>query len=211
MSISNARHLTLSGKRVVRLTRGEALLWKGLPAGYRQVEYIQCTGSEYINTGIVPNQDTRVVCRFWYTGGNGIYGARNTVATRNFSLRVIAGAWQLGYGDGVTTGTVKADTTAWHTADQNKNKLYIDGILAAERAYTAFAAPYPIAIGAIRAGSVYYGEGKYQTFRIYQNGILVRDMLPCLDPTGAAGMYDTVEAKFYPNAGTGTILAGPAV
>ena len=51
-----------------------------LPIGYKRLEYIQSSGTQYIDTGFKPNQDTRVVCdtifpvsatAYW------LFGARN--------------------------------------------------------------------------------------------------------------------------------------
>lgn len=204
----NAKHLTIDGKSVVRLAIGEGVVWKGLPAGYTYLDYIETNGTQYIDTGFILNQDSRVVCEYMYKGGNGVYGARNTVQTRNFSMRVINNAWQFGYGDGVTGSTMTADTTKWHIADQNKNVLYIDGNLAAEREYAVFTTPKTMAIGAIKAGSIYYGMGRYRGCQVYDNGVLVRDLIPCKDADGNIGMYDTLNAKFYGNAGTGEFVAG---
>lgn len=210
MNLVNVKHLAIDGKSAVRLEINGIVFWKGLPSGYTPLDYIETTGTQYIDTGFILNQDSRIVCEFMYMGGNGIYGARNTVATRNFSLRVISGAFQMGYGDGVTTGTIPSDEN-WHVADQNKNNLYIDGELAATRDYVEFTTPKAMAIGAIRAGSVYYGEGRYRDCQVYDNGVLVRDFMPCKDPDGNIGMYDTLNAKFYGNAGTGTFTAGDEV
>ena len=211
LNFDNVRHLTSEGQSVVRLDIDGASVWKGLPSGYKMLDYIECTGTQYIDTGFILNQDSRIVCEFMYKGGNGIYGARNTVATRNFSMRVISGAWQMGYGDGVTSSTIKSDTTNWHIADQNKNVLYIDGELAVTREYVKFTTLKAMAIGAIRAGSVYYGQGRYRNCQVYDNGVLVRDFIPCKDPDGNIGMYDTVNAKFYGNADTGVFGAGAEV
>ena len=95
-----------------------------LPSGYTRLEYIETTGTQYINTGFVPNQDSRIVCEFMYKGGSGIYGSRNTTQSRNFDLRVISGDWQPGYGDTISA-TTASDTTNWHIADQNKNVFAI--------------------------------------------------------------------------------------
>ncbi len=179
-----------------------------LPSGYIEVEHIECTGTQYINTGFIPNQDTRIVCECMYKGGTGVYGARSSVSSRNFSMRVINSAWQIGYGNGVTTSPIECDTTEWHLFDHNKNALYVDGVLAVEREYATFSAPYPVAIGAIRAGSMYYGQGCYRIFRIYDNGVLVRDFVPCQNPDGEAGVYDLVGGAFYANAGTGEFVTG---
>ena len=75
-----------------------------------------------------------------------------------------------------------------------------------------FTTPQTLALGAIKAGSstpsMYYGTAKYRGCKIYDNGTLVRDMIPCKDPDGNIGMYDTVNAVFYGNAGTGEFVAG---
>lgn len=205
---TNLDNLEIGGRNLIR--NSETLIFENyafeyLPNDYIEADYIEVTGTQYIDTGFKPNQDTRIVCEFKYTGGNGVYGARSTVSSRNFSMRVINGAWQMGYGEGVLTGTIPSDTTNWHIADHNKNELYIDGELAATREYVEFSAPYPVAIGAIRAGSMYYGQGRYRRCKIYDNGILVRELIPCLNPDGEAGMYDLVTEAFFGNAGSDMI------
>ena len=212
MSLDNVRHLTIGGKSAVRLEI-EGIAWKGLPAGYKRLDYIETNGTQYIDTGFTPNQDSRIVCEIMWMGGMNGFGARSTVASRNFSARVINDYWQLGYGSdgGVVTGTIKAERD-WTTVEINKNSLYVGGEFSVSREYDAdFTAPYPIALGAIRAGSLYYGDGRYRACQIYDNGVLVRDFIPCQSPDGKAGMYDTLNAKFYGNAGTGEIIAGSEV
>lgn len=177
---------------------------------YTQLDYIEATGTQYIDTEFIPNQDSRIVCEFMYLGGTGIYGARSTVSSRNFSMRVISGAWQLGYGNGVTTGTIASDEN-WHVADQNKNSLYIDGELAASRDYVTFSAPYPAAIGAIIGGSIYYGQGRYRSCQIYDGDDLILDLVAARFRDGRVGMYDRLNGVFYGNAGTGEFFAGPVL
>ena len=38
-----------------------------LPSGYTQLTYIASSGSQYINTGVVPQSNSRLVCDFQYT------------------------------------------------------------------------------------------------------------------------------------------------
>lgn len=40
---------------------------------------------------------------------------------------------------------------------------------------------------------------------------LVRDFVPCIDSSGAVGLYDLVGNSFYGNSGTGSLTAGPSV
>ena len=54
-------------------------------------------------------------------------------------------------------------------------------------------------------------KGKLYYFQIYDNGTLVRDMIPVLDENGVPCMLDKVGGQFYYNAGTGSFTAGPAL
>lgn len=211
----NVREMTIDGKRVAQITFDGRIVWAALPEGYTRIDYIGTTGSgsgssgsgQYIGTGVVLNQDSRVVCEVMAQGigtsqGN-IYGARASGSSRVFAGRAMSGGWQIGYGSGYNTGSVPVDTTKWSIIDHNKNVLYVDGVLAFEREYVTFETPYPALIGATRAASVYYGSAYFRNFKIYQADVLVRDFLPCLNPDGKPGMYDLVEGKFYGNDGSG--------
>lgn len=208
MSLANVKHLTIDEKKVVRLEIGDGVLWKGLPSGYTRLDYIETTGTQWIDTGFIPNQDSRVVCEFVRLGGDGIWGTRYSTASRNFNMRGISGYFQAGYNATLKSTLVPQDTK-WHTVDQNKNICSMDGVVVVEFEYANFTAPRSIAIGGINANNkFYYGEGRYRDCQIYNNGTLVRDFIPCKNPSGEVGMYDTVNAKFYGNAGTGEIVAG---
>lgn len=237
MSISNARHLTIEGKSAVRLEVGGGVVWKGLPAGYTQLAYIETTGTQYIDTRFTPNQDSRVVCNFQYLGGTHIYGARQNAtssanASRNFTLRVISSVWQPCYGYTLGSTKVAADKE-WHTADQNRNIFTLDGVEVEDGAELGegvtveggiltrvfeeqqFTAPRTFLLGAINSasggGTIYCGKSRFASLLMYGDGVLVRDYLPCINADGAIGMYDTRNAMFYGNAGSGNFVAGPEV
>lgn len=208
MNFDKVKHLTINGKSTVRLEIGDTLAWKGVPEGYKRLDYIETTGTQYIDTGFIPDQDSRIVCEFMYMGGDGIYGTRTSTASNNFALRVINSAWQPGYSVLGATG-IPSDQKDWHIADQNKNVFSIDGVVGREFESVTFKAPKSIALGGINAANkFYYGQGRYRSCQIYDNGVLVRDLIPCMDADGNAGMYDTANAVFYGNAGTGEIVAG---
>lgn len=209
MDFTDIKRFTVDDKRAVQLEIDGETVWRGLPRGYTELDYIEVTGTQYIDTGFVPNQDTRIVCEFMYLGGNGVYGARYSTSSRNFCMRAISSKWQAGYNNKLGSSNITTDTTKWHIADQNKNIFYIDGVLGFEFEYAEFTAPKSIILGGINANnSVYYGEGRYRACRIYDNGTLVRSLIPCKNPNGVIGMYDTVNAKFYSNAGSGEFIAG---
>jgi len=49
------------------------------------------------------------------------------------------------------------------------------------------------------------------TCRLYVNGILMRDFVPCVDGSAQAGFYDRVTKSFYGNSLSGSLGAGPLV
>ena len=209
MNFTNAKHLTINGKSAVRLEMGGGVVWKGLPEGYTLLDYIETTGTQYINTGFIPNQDSRIICEFMVLGGSGIYGARTTTAADNFAFRTANTEWQTCYGAKLYGLDIDFDTVNWHIAEQNRNKFYLDGVLRKTCTYAEFTAPTSIILGGINASNaVYYGKGRYRACQIYDNGVLVRDLIPCKDAAGNVGMYDTVNAVFYGNAGTGAFEYG---
>jgi hypothetical protein len=121
-------------------------------------------------------------------------------------MRGISGNFQAGYGATLKSTGVPLDTK-WHIVDQNKNICSMDGVDVAEFEYANFTAPKSIALGGINANNkLYYGEGRYSDTQVYDNGVLVRDVIPCEDPDGNIGMYDTVNAKFRGNAGTAVVV-----
>lgn len=182
---------------------------KGLPKGYKKLEFIETTGTQWIDTGFIPNQDSRIVCEFMWFEGNGIYGTRTTTSNNNFALRVINRAWQVGYNTVLGSTGIAADTQNWHIANQNKNLFYIDGVLGYTHKYVEFKAPKSISLGGINAeNKFYYGSGRYRACQIYDNGVMVRDFIPCKNDRNEVGMYDMLNAVFYRNAGTGEFVAG---
>ena len=48
-----------------------------------------------------------------------------------------------------------------------------------------------------------YSKSKIYYCKIYNNGILVRDFVPCIKDDGEVGLYDLIGKQFYGNAGTG--------
>lgn len=242
MNFENVKHLTDGEKSIVRLSIGNGVVWKGLPEGYTQLNYIEVTGTQFIDTGFIPNQDSRFVCELMMrtvSGNQNIYGCRQNAnsadgSSRNFAFRVISGKWQPCYGSKLRSTGIAADTTKWHRIDQNKNicRIYgidsydeetitesttvVDGVAINVIDEQTFTAPHTFLIGGIRSGSsspgtLYYTKARFRACQLYDNGTLIRDFIPCKNADGEIGMYDTLNAVFYENAGSGVFVAGEAV
>lgn len=184
-----------------------------LPDNYTQLEYIQSSGTQYINTGFKPNQDTRVVTTTdWpITGTSWLYGGRTGGSSNAVGFLQANEAYRFDYANSVNVLSPKP--TGKFTIDTNKNQCYIDGVLSATATYTTFSSPVSMYLfnnnnnGTAGTGA----SAKIYNYIIYDNGNLVRNFVPCKNPDGVVGLYDSVNSQFYQNAGTGSFTAGPEV
>ena len=190
----------------------------GLPQGFTRVEYLQSTGTQYIDTGFIPNQDTRVVMKLKLssvgTGGFAICGARQNSTSKAYSLqRMATGQWGGGYGD-TTSGSSTAVDTNIHILTKDKNVLYLDDTAIKTDNSATFICPVSMHIFGLNnngTASISSVGMSFWYFKVYDNGVLVRDFIPCLDPTGTPCMFDLVEQKAYYNKGTGSFAYGTQI
>lgn len=185
-----------------------------LPGGYKKLEYIQSSGTQYINTGFVPDQNTRVVMdiqplnvsqtQMWCA-----FGARGSTffelykaSTGNMNLTFLLGS--------VYSQYFSIDYTTRHTMEINKNTATVDSTSITYTAST-FNVGYALYLLADNdAGTANaIASAKLYSCRIYDNGTLVRDFIPCQNASGVVGLWDDGNSTFYANAGTGAFTAGP--
>lgn len=190
-----------------------------LPEGYTQVEYIEATGTQYIDTGFVPNQDTRILCEAIceVTGSsNWLLGCSYTASSRQFGFAAsVSGYYLVSYNTVQTAFSVGINTTEKMIIDLNKNIATVttkDNFETVTATYASFTTPNNLTLFAgNRNGTITKGNVTIYSCRIWDNGTLVRDYIPCTDSSGAGGLYDLVTDTFYANAGTGTFTVGDVV
>lgn len=199
-----------------------------LPSGYTEVEYVENKNLACINTGFKPNQDTRIIAEM------------QTVASTSYVNHFGAGGWNepnallLDYENdyngtlhlswGTATGwtvvsSVRGDYNK-HIYDWNKNEVYRDNTLVKTFTYGNYQAVSNLYIfTTINNGSsipstsqVYYMKGKLYSLKIYDNGTLVRDFIPCIrDNDNKVGVFDIVNNQFYSSATNYELVAGNPV
>lgn len=186
-----------------------------LPSGYTQLSHIQSSGTQWIDTGFKPNQDTRVVASFtmmqtdskWYK----LWGSGNGSYTNDFALWA-SGTTKLQLCYGNQTPTISCDGGHVY-ADANKNVWNTDGVTTTLTSQT-LTCNYPMYIFSVNKdtnSSYLNAKIRLETFKVYDNGTLVRDFIPCLNASNVAGLYDLVGGKFYTNAGTGVFITGEPI
>lgn len=190
----------------------------GLPDGYIQLQYIESHGTEYIDTGFKPNQNTRVVADLMITSGTSdIFGTRFFEYGDNMYT-----FWTSGTGptfqasldesvvqfDGVTVYNNRV------TVDKNIDRISVNSSTQNFETPGTFTAAHSMGIfdaideNGDTIGSGDHAIGRLYSFRIYSssedgNDLLIRNFIPVKNPDGEYGLYDLVDGKFYSNSGTG--------
>ena len=186
----------------------------------KELYYIESTGTQYINTGFKPNQDTRIVATMQcvtstYYGrlfGSGTYNSLNSVMI-DYETG-ITGTLCIKYGNktGWTNVSSIHGDYETHTYDFNKNNFYLDSELVSSNTYGAFQSTSNLGIftyinGNNIGSNTEFFIGRLYSFQIYDNDVLVRDYIPVR--VGQEGcLYDKVTQEIYRNAGTGSFVLG---
>lgn len=186
-----------------------------LPERYIRLEYIESTeNGPYINTGFNPNQNTRVVMDLYSLNNIGechVFGSRTAMGSTSYALVIDSESrWRSDYnlsrktlGSSYRSGTIHID--------MNMNTIELNEYNATHQ-QQKFSIPYPIYLFALNTGgsTTTFCKAKIIKCDIYDNGILVRRFIPCQDlENSSIGLYDLINDKFYENAGSGSLKAGP--
>ena len=206
--------------------------WKvrGLPAGYTKLEYLQFNGAQWIDTGITPNQDSRVRVTAMPTseakGTGAIGGSYNGTgwADKTFGI-YFSGSNVLYFSYNSDTLIyidnayikIKMQKDVKYFFEIDKNKFYMNENLVGSASNATFTSYESFKIGLIHVSNfnqsiTYYDRyliGRIYDFAMWDNGHLVRSMIPAKNSSNVLGMYDTVTQTFFTNQGTGTFTAGP--
>lgn len=186
-----------------------------LPNGYTQLEYIESSGEQYIDTKISPTQSSKIVLDYLPTEAatGGVFGSRIGVGNAAFALWIVnATSIEDDYASDRDTIQVN-DVLTRTLVDKDGNSLNY-GTLSHEHAKTTFSNQYPIILFGINsAGTV---DNRRVSARLYKcsisNGsVLQREFVPCISPAGNVGLYDVVSKTFYANSGSGAFIPGPEI
>ena len=201
--------------------------WKvrGLPAGYTKLEYLQFNGAQWIDTGITPNQDSRVRITAMPTSdvectgaiGGSYNGTGWTDKTFGIYFSCMSSAMFFNYNSDTAimrnNAFVQIQKDNKYFFEINKNKFYVNENKVGSAPAATFTSYESFKIGFIHApfNSSRYLIGRIYDFAMWDNGHLVRSMIPAKNSSNVLGMFDTVTQTFFTNAGTGTFTAGPVV
>ena len=193
-----------------------------LPAGYTELEYLESTGTQWIDTGYKPNAQN---VKYAY----GVQGTNAQKTSEMHPARIADGRIQIYRKDGHWS-IYESSPSVSSSQIQNLNALdkvdfvvenNYDNSLAiwanninVTRNYTTRSNTYTTDITLFTyTSSTTKFVGRIYYFKVYENGILRFNAVPVRhDSDGVLGMYDLMdsnpETAFHTNAGTGTFIAG---
>lgn len=182
-----------------------------LPSGYKRLEYIESSGTQYIDTGLKSTQDTTLEITFQtsQTSGGGIAVSDENWMSNSFGVWVNAIAFansasaSFYFGDGnIHEFKLDSNAVAW----DNGSQIWTG-------TKTTFTTPSSMTLFCLTRGTTRseYASMKLYSCRLYNGETLTRDFIPCKNTDGDIGLWDDVNSQFYANAGTGTFAAGPII
>ena len=184
-----------------------------LPSGYKRLEYIKSSGTQYVDSGFKPNQDTRVFCDAVFVASSTAYwlfGARNGTQDRTFGFLTYSNQYRSDYNTSVDE-YLTAGQSGRFTVDKDGNVTKINGETAKTATAGTFQCTHNLYLLANNNNGTVSGQCSATLYacQIYDNGTLVRDFVPCRTPDGTVGLWDDVNSVFYTNSGTGAFIGGP--
>lgn len=188
-----------------------------LPSGYQQVEYIESTGTQYIDTGLKANQNTgfsiTVLTKNNLSSSDYgcLFGARSSTNKNEYQLTTYVGS---------SGGTFRKYTTSYSasmaknvklTCSATRNKYTNRNGEAVSINTTTYSTPVSVTVFALNNNGSIIQYGKHQLFslKFTDNGTIIRDYYPCYRKSdNEPGLYDIITDTFLTNTGTGTFGVG---
>lgn len=202
-----------------------------LSGGYKAVEWIRSSGTQYIDTGFKPDTNTRA--DYWFdmeefgswSEWSVPFGSRNGNNYQFFvgaARQIVSGTprddWYRRFSNQIIGSAQydrgKPSVVGNHFFSLNKAIYLLDEYTSEFTGYSNFSKTYNAYVFAVNNNNAAANHApmKLYSLKIWDNGTLVRDFVPCVNKDGEAGLYDITpgaEKKFYANDGTGEFEAGP--
>lgn len=214
----------LSPKEVKEISKGLILHYKLndidnlIPDGVELYDYIQSSGTQWIDTGYVPKGNFGTDIKFQLINTSSfatIWGSMpssSQITPRTGFHNYPQSQWMAGINATSSFGTAN---TSVHTLKQTFSNGTETMILDGNQVYTGNPGATALSSNNLSIGLfarnqnpvTNYTSMKCYYFSINDGSKLVRNFLPCTY-LGEPGMWDTVENRFYGNQGTGQFTLG---
>ena len=166
------------------------------------IEYLEATGTQYINTKIPANTVSKVITDFQFTS--------ITSGTESEIMAVYVddnNRMQCGYHSGADfSQSYTGATTTYSQLSSLTARTIGTSTPLGSPSLTIYL------FGQNQSNTLYHpSKAKIYSCKMYKNGKLDYDFIPIKTTTNIYGLWDKVNRIFYSNAGTGTFTGGPAI
>ena len=171
-----------------------------LPTGYGQVDYIQFSEKQIVDTGIVCNKNTRIRLAFTREKSTQhyLYGVSSSGNTASVTA-YLGGSWR--YGNKSATKTPTANENMIYSAVVDSSQITLTGSASTISSVNEFETIGTLLIGTCRSADGEVGDpqfvGKIFFFSIWQGDEQVLKMTPVVSAEGVYRFWDTVGKKFH--------------
>ena len=204
------RNIVTPRGEVAVIARGAEILWRKQKYK-RELLYLESTGEQYIDTEYNPNTNSKMTLDFqptevqstcyagrrYGTSGSGYYRAFTINSGSNGALLYAA------YAD---SGNVSLGdfTQERQTITISKDAFIRNGVTTEVGTDTELAGSYTVYLFACNTnGAKLISTCRIYSCKIWDNEVLVRDIIPVLDWNDVPCMYDKVTGELFYNLGTG--------
>ena len=178
-----------------------------------EVRWLQCTGMQYIDTGIQAKQTLKIVCKWDNVECDNsyyVYGARDgSNSTISLSCTYIN---EDGYARWGSSAYTTHAGTGVCVSEQDSSGYVVNG--SSKYSYdsaqqVSAASGYTIKVFGCQtsSGMNHFVNGKIYYFKVYDDGTLILDLIPVIK-NGVGYMYDKVSGQLFANQGTGNFGIG---
>ena len=194
----------------------------GLPEGYTAVNYLQSSGTQWIEMGVAPNQNTKAVLKIkineFTRQGASLIGSRTNANSddqfttyldnsggRRFLFRMDGQTQSISW-TGLTTNKIYTVTLS---GTEMKAELE-DGTAVFSKTFSVsdFTSTVTMALFRAKGINASYFQGRIYSCKHYSGDELIQDFVPCLDTGGVPCMFDFVSRKSFYNKGIGSFTWG---
>ena len=188
-----------------------------LPNEYQEVNYIESTGTQFIDTGIYPKVTTKVVCdcQFTTVGSEQMNGWGSSSNQEVFIWGTSASSLGARVSNNWTVSFWKNATDInRHIFELEGNRQVLDGVKYGSTIIGSTAVSnqtmYLFGSRVEWSGNLTYPcKERIYSCQIYDDGVIVRNYIPCYRKSdNVVGLYDTVQGELCTNAGTGAFKRG---
>jgi len=201
---------------IVQKEENEEILLAGK---YKQVEYIESTGTQYVDTGYAPTGNVKIQGKVYTTVSNkemAVVGSNADGIEIGYSSTTNRFFVYSSNSIGITTteslyNTILEFTASVTTTPSKELTLHNVGDGKTQTLNSTNLKYQNVILNLFQYKNKYYFQGRLYEMKIYDNDKLVRDFVPCYlkadnEEDIVVGLYDKVEGKFYENAGTGSFV-----